>query len=86
MSNKKLSSLQKRVYVYLSHVPGNDIDIRKLHDIAYSMKIPPQWTSRQLQQRMGPLISRINAKLEGEAIQPGELKRTYRLVTLPKAK
>ena len=89
MSNKKLSPLQQKVHALLSKKPDSDVNINAMYVAAYGagdFNRVSRWPSRQVQQRMGPLISRINAKLTGEAIKPGELKRTYRLVTLPKAK
>ena len=36
--------------------------------------------SRRMQQRVGGVVSRINKKLNGMRIVPGERKRTYRLI------
>lgn len=89
MSSKKLSRLQQEVYNVLVKKKGKDVTIEDMHDAAYGATQPDLfagWTSRQIQQRMGPLISRINAKLPRHKVVPGELKRTYRLVPTTKAK
>ena len=86
MSNKKLSKLQQEVYDVLVKRRGKDVALDDLHKAAYGEAKPPAWLNRRMQQRMGPLISRINEKLPCHKIVPGELKRTYRLVPTTKAK
>lgn len=47
---------------------------------------PNSMSVRDMQQRLGPCIARANAKLEHEKIEPANVKQTYRLVRLKKAK
>jgi hypothetical protein len=80
MSNK-LTDMQQRVFDLLDERPGTDIALVELYKAVYSDGqadlFPP--TNRDMQQKMGPLFARINAKLHRGRIEPGKVKRTYRL-------
>ncbi len=78
MSNK-LTELQQRVFNLLDTKPNTDVPLKTLYDEAYEPDLFV--SSRDMQQKMGPLFARINAKLKRGRIVPGELKRTYRLDT-----
>lgn len=74
MSNK-LTARENELYGYFG-LYDVDVPIAEMHD-----KLYPEGDTdgRTPQQRLGALISRINKKLTGERIVPGNLKRTYRL-------
>lgn len=80
----KLSELQQRVFDVLDARPNTDIPLDSLYEAAYG-EIQPElfeaWTNRRVQQKMGPLFARINKKLKRGRIEPGLVKRTYRLNT-----
>lgn len=86
MTNK-LTELQQKVFDVLDEKPNFDIPLAVLYDVAYgdSHNHSGVTTSRDMQQKMGPLFSRINGKLKRGRIIPGQLKRTYRLDTNRKA-
>lgn len=85
----KLTELQQRVFDVLDKKPNTDVQITVLFDAAYPLTC--DWTDeenpieyppiRDMQQKLGPLLSRINRKLKNGRIEPGVIKRTYRLNT-----
>lgn len=78
MSNR-LSPMQDKLLATLSN--GDDVTIRTLYFAVHGAPKEPK-TNRSMQQRLGPLISRVNGKLPIEMeIVPGALKGTYRLIT-----
>lgn len=83
------TDMQTRVYKALS---GDTVDvhIEDLFMCAYpgtpietvrNDKVVAIYEVRELQQRLGPLFHRMNARLAkyGQCIKPGQLKQTYRL-------
>lgn len=89
MSNK-LPPLQDKIYKLLKATPDQDVAIDTLYNHVFDGPHYVQlegerhelvYTSRDMQQRLGPVIARLNLKLRGQRIVPGELKRTYRLNT-----
>lgn len=85
MSNK-LTELQQKVFDLLDAKPNTDVALADLYSVVYGDGqrdlFPP--TNRDMQQKMGPLFARINAKLKRGRIEPGVIKQTYRLT--PKKK
>ena len=78
---KKLSKLQQRVYDrFCLAGMDDDIAISTLYISFYRKQVTRATTTRQMQQQLGPLIARINAKLEATKIVPGNLKQTYRII------
>lgn len=71
------------MYRLLSKNPDTDFPIRNLYAFMYFNNYDADLTinTRRMQQSLGPAIARINAKLVGQRIEPGQLKRTYRLNT-----
>ena len=79
-----LSDLEACVHKLLSATVDTDVNIAMLYNAAYPTKA--QYENRYMQQRLAPIIARVNKKLpEGHRIEPGKLKRTYRLNTSYKA-
>ena len=78
MSNE-LSPLQEKLYLRLV-LAGFDTDV-KIVDLYNAVYPDGVWfiNNRGMQQRLGPIIARTNAKLEKERIKPGRSRRTYRL-------
>jgi len=78
----KLSRQERRLYEALCEAKG-DLSIELLHVALYD----PIDDTRRMQQRIGPVISRINEKLAASKrkserkmrIVTGEARRTYRL-------
>lgn len=77
----KLSPMQNKLYRLL--MTREDVPIEKLYSAVYVNTEPK--TMRQMQQRIGPFIARINEKLDTDHIRPGDVKRTYRLDVRKKA-
>lgn len=85
----KLSEVQKRVYDILAASPDVDVEIYKLYEAAYQTNVHKIQRGqlilgvepRTMQQRLGPIIARVNQKLEKGRVVPGLIKRTYRLDT-----
>ena len=79
----RLSRQERRLYEALYETKG-DVSIDLLHAALYC---DPVDDARRMQQRIGPVISRINDKLAASErksererrIVPGEARRTYRL-------
>lgn len=82
---QQLSVMQRLVFNVLGEKPNTDIPISVLYGVAHRdgafEDIEKNMSTRTMQQTLGPLIARINAKLKRGRIEPGELKRTYRLNT-----
>lgn len=59
-----------------------DAEIEDLFRATYENKasVITSYSNRAMQQRLGPIIARINRKLDGQRIVPGRMKRTYRLI------
>jgi hypothetical protein len=80
----KLSPMQAKVFNLFDHY-DKDIEIARVFRVAYD-KDPllgyrlQHMTVRDMQQLLGPLIKRINDKLQGGQIVPGHLKQTYRII------
>lgn len=87
----QLSELQKRVFDVLNEPPSTDVEIYKLYEAAYEINVHKFQKgqlllgvrTRVMQQKLGSVIARINEKLaeEGKRVEPGNLKKTYRLNT-----
>lgn len=79
----KLSNQERKIYERLHKSGGGDVSIHVLHDAVYD----PIDDVRRMQQRIGPIISRVNEKLKnssrksenGKKIQPGVARQTYAL-------
>ncbi len=77
---KDLSTLQERVYRVLARNPGRDHSIHKLYLASFAgTELIPPTDNRTEQQKLGPLISRINTKIYPSRIVPGRTKQTYKL-------
>lgn len=81
-----LTDRETPVFTVLSKNPDADISIGTLYrvtfgknDNLYTRYQDGRATRRDLQQKLGPIIARINEKLNGSRIVPGALKGTYRL-------
>lgn len=74
---KKLSRTQQKAF-NIFDVRGMDVDvpIATIYAVIYGKQVNEV---RAMQQTLGPLIARINAKLERTQIVPGQLKQTYRI-------
>ena len=70
-----LSELEARVFEELRLAPNTDVAIAKLFETGYGKG--EILSSRRMQQRLGPLIARVNRKLDQGRIAPGKRKRTY---------
>lgn len=79
----ELSEFQQKVYSLFE--PNVDRPIHWLYDKTYNSNGASSTVRvRDMQQRLGPVFARINDKLVGQRIEPGQLKRTYRLsITTP---
>lgn len=80
----KLSATQQRLYDAFKDKPDTDIAISAMYDATYRGEERTNslvFTDRYMQQRLGPIVQRLNKKLDGQRIEPGQLKRTYRLNT-----
>jgi hypothetical protein len=71
-----LSTMQQRVFVLFA--PGKDVPIVKLFRAAWPDADRTN-DNRMMQQKLGPVIARINRRLTKGYIEPGQLKQTYRL-------
>lgn len=79
-----LTKQQQALYDLMSATPDTDVNIPTMWRVieATSDRAPRTRRSvRDMQQGLGPYIARINAKLDGQRIEPGRLKQTYRLTT-----
>lgn len=83
MSNERtdldyLTDRELELYEFIRlHGYEKDVKIAAIHDKLYSDT--NDTLPRTPQQRVGAIISKVNKKLSGERITPGELKQTYRL-------
>ena len=82
----KLSTHQCKLYDKLRDAKGNDVSLSKLYAEMYGDDAQTELfhdvSNRAKQQKLGPLVARINHKLKDEVIEPGLLKQTYRLSPL----
>lgn len=77
----KLSKFQKRAYETMcQHGFDIDVSISRLWSAVHGQRPPSHMSNRDMQQKLGPLVARINAKLEATKIVPGNLKQTYRII------
>lgn len=77
---KPLSPLQRRVYDALAAKPNTDVHIGDMYDAGYPRQdIHHFMSNRDKQQQLGPVVKRINEKLEPGRVIPGKTKQTYRL-------
>lgn len=77
MSNKTLSEQEQRLASYMAGRPyGTDIPISELY---YAVFDADYTDFRVAQQRLGSVVSKINRKRSECKIEPGRVKRTYRL-------
>lgn len=74
----KLSAKQQRIFNAF-HKFDFDVAIAHLYAVAFGGSAAD---TREMQQKLGPYITRINKKLKAGQIKPGDLKQTYRLVRL----
>lgn len=77
----QLSPYEQTLYDYLlAQGFERDTRIQTLYEYVHVLCAGSKRPSpRVMQQRLGAIITRINRKLEGEKIVPGDVKRTYRL-------
>lgn len=73
----KFTDMQQRLFDALSP-PDTDVSVQLLFNAVYD---EPLCDNRWMQQKLGPMIARINRKLKSGKIVPGELKQTYRYDT-----
>lgn len=78
----KLSKTQQKAF-NIFDVRGMDVDvpIATIYRVLYGKHVDDV---RAMQQTLGPLIARINAKLKATKIVPGQLKQTYRITRIAK--
>ncbi|TXH12357.1 MAG: hypothetical protein E6R03_13030 [Hyphomicrobiaceae bacterium] len=79
----KLGPIQERLFALFNTRPDQDIEIWLLYSVAYEVK-PSEHDAdnRRMQQRLAPVIARLNGNLPpNNRVEPGQLKRTYRLNT-----
>ncbi len=74
MSNKAKLSLREENIVDCLLESSGDIPIMKLYNMLYGHDDADE---RKAQMYVGAVVSRINLKLVGYRIVPGETKRTY---------
>lgn len=74
----ELPALQEKLLRCLVANMNKDVKIDVLYAAVYGFD-DKTTDIREMQQRLGPHITRINRKLPTGTIVPGELKRTYRL-------
>ena len=70
----------KLALLYAALPLDTDVSIEKLHDLLF-----PERTDRTVsfkQNCLGPYLTKLNRRLDGQAVKPGLLRKTYRLVTL----
>lgn len=82
-TKKELSEHQKNVLAAFED-KDKDISISRIYMLAYGHD---EWqkkgtTIRVMQQKLAPTFKEINKKLVGMKIEPGDVKRTYRLNTI----
>lgn len=85
----KLSPMEQRIYDVLSKKPNVDVPIYKIYEHVYETNVHVMQSgtlilgmeNREMQQRLGPRIRRLNEKLAERKmeVQPGHVKRTYAL-------
>ena len=74
----QFTDTQEKLYNLLYKAFGKDVKIKDMYYALYG--VPDAYTSiRDMQQKLAPIISRVNKKMFGQEIKPGELKQTYRL-------
>ncbi len=74
------SPQQQKLWRVFSDNPNRDLGIAYLHSVVYDNT--HSYSTRWMQQRLGPPIRMINRKLpDNMRIEPGQLKQTYRLNT-----
>lgn len=79
-----LTPLQELLFCLFKDKPNTDIQIYDMYVAVYGVRaaIAEDSDIRHKQQKLSPLLQRLNARLpEGHRIEPGQLKRTYRLNT-----
>lgn len=73
-----LTDMEQSLFDALAATANKDVPIVKLFRSCYDT-YDNKLTRRDMQQRLGPTIARINAKMLNGRIVPGLLKGTYRL-------
>lgn len=77
----RLSAKEQVLYDKLIRRTGTDITILELHKALYPDD--DNASPRMAQMRVGSVVSRVNnKKFETHRIEPGNIKRTYRIVVL----
>jgi len=84
----KLVGQQDRVFRVLDSRHDTDVSITELFLAAFNEAKYGQvtWTTRHMQQKLGPTIARLNKKLKNARIVPGDTKNTYRMLVQRKVK
>lgn len=80
MIRKPLSELQRHAYSLLKH--NREVTIEQLYMAVYGDAQDDLFrplTNRTMQLKLAPMFKRINQKLAGEKIVPGDTKQTYKL-------
>lgn len=79
MSSKPLVLPTQLSALYDALIIGHDVDFKTLW---LSIRAKPLTDDRNVQQALGPYITRLNRRLRqhGRQVEPGRLKGTYRLV------
>lgn len=80
----ELSDQQRSLYEALFEDRDEDVPIADMYRIVKGRDDLPLPSNKSMQEYLGPFITRINRKLNGQRIEPGEKRRTYRLNTNPK--
>ena len=73
------TEMQYKLYHLLEKKRGHDVLIRDMYYCLYGVPKDMLVSVRDMQQKLAPIIARINDKLVMEVIRPGQLKQTYRL-------
>lgn len=77
MTNQLTEHQQKVLKAFTKK--NHDIDLMVIYHRVYGD--PGVLTARECQQKLAPSFSAVNAKIAPSVIEPGEIKRTYRLST-----
>lgn len=80
----KLGPVQERLYAVFKDRPNEDIAIAHMYAATYAVSFAEliEVSIRDMQQRLAPVIARLNGNLPpNNRVEPGQLKRTYRLNT-----
>lgn len=79
----QLSPMQEKLYALFKGKEDKDILIKDMYYALYGTPTDALVTVRDMQQRLAPVLQRLNDKLVTQRIEPGLMKQTYRVVAVP---